>query len=91
MGIHLPAPPTLLTCSRNPPVTNGLEAAQTKGVTGGRPAWHSLGGIFRHIVPGQDCQSQWSQGRTGSWGGEKGGGPQWAWKPAGRRRPCPPS
>lgn len=52
-------------------------------------AGDSLGGIFRHIVPGRDCQNRWGQGCTGGWGREKGDGPQGAWKLAGRGRPEP--
>lgn len=36
------------------------------------------------------AESHWGQGCTGGWGGEKGGGPQGAWKPAGRGRPGRP-
>lgn len=59
------------------------------GLLGAGRAWDSLGGIFRHIVPGRDCQDQWGQGCIGGWRKEKGDGPQGAWKLAGRGRPEP--
>lgn len=73
-GLHLPAPPTLSPDDLLQKPCQELMAWRLhtpKGLLGPGLAWDSLGGTFRNIVPGRDCQNQWCQGCMGAGEGRR--------------------